>query len=364
VQIKGLPPLDRLEPIWRDLEARAKAPFFLSWNWIGAWLAQSGAQPALLVVLRKNLIVGLGLIGRQGPRFGLLHLPRIHLNQAGVPGIDCVCIEFNDLLVDQNYAMGARTACLAALADCSAGLGELSWREMCWSASPLSTQHMPVHPNLIIEKRKSSLSPYVDLDRVRENGSDLYTLSANTRRQIRRAIRLYQAKGDLRIKRASTKEDAFAWLEELQRLHQARWTARGKPGAFARPFFNHFLQKLIEQGLGEGVVDVLRVSAGQYELGYLFNFVYRGCVSNYQSGFRFEPHGYYKPGLVAHVLAVQHYSRSKPEIKKYSFLEGASQYKKSLSTNSEELCWYVYRPRSRFFRLRKMIAALANHQNP
>ena len=54
-------------------------------------------------------------------------------------------------------------------------------------------------------------SPYVDLNAVRDKGSDLCALlSPNERRQIRRAIRLYEAMGELRIERASTKEEALA----------------------------------------------------------------------------------------------------------------------------------------------------------
>jgi CelD/BcsL family acetyltransferase involved in cellulose biosynthesis len=165
--------------------------------------------------------------------------------------------------------------------------------------------------------------------------------------------------GDLCIERASTKEDALAWLGELRRWHQARWTSRGQPGAFACPFFERFLRGLVERGLGEGVVDILRVNAGRHELGYLYNFVYRDRVSNYQSGFQFGPDGRHKPGLVAHALAVQYYASNNPSLRKYGFLAGATQYKRSLSTGSEELSWYAYRRRSRLSGLTKAIAVIA-----
>ena len=61
-----------------------------------------------------------------------------------------------------------------------------------------------------------------------------------------------------------------------------------------------FLRALIDRGFSKGVIDILRITAGGHELGYLYNFVYRDRVSNYQSGFQFGPDGRYKPGLVAH----------------------------------------------------------------
>ena len=220
---------------------------------------------------------------------------------------------------------------------------------------------MPVHKGLVLEKRKAMLSPYVDLSTVRRLGCDVPNLlSANTRYQIRRAIRLYEGMGALNLERATTSAEGLVWLEKLIRLHQLRWTSKGKAGAFARPFFARFLRSLVEKGLERRVVDIVRVRAGEYELGYLCNFVYGDRVSNYQSGFQFEPDSRYKPGLVAHSLAVQHYAIAIPQLTKYSFLAGATQYKKSLSTGSEELWWYAYRPTSKLAGLTtKMIVAIA-----
>jgi CelD/BcsL family acetyltransferase involved in cellulose biosynthesis len=359
-EIKPLPPVQQLEPLWRDLEARAESSFFLSWHWIGTWLAESGVQPALLVALRKDVAVGLALIGQDCPRLGPLRFPRIHLNQAGIADLDCVYIEYNDLLIDRVDAEATRAACLEALTNSCAGIGGLQWQEMRWAASAIPAEHMPFHRNTVMEKTKAAPSPYVDLDAVRSKGGDLCSLlSANTRRQIRRAVRLYETMGELRFERASTKEKALAWLKRLKLLHQARWLSRSETGAFALPFFECFLKRLIEQGLGEGVVDILRLSAGRLELGYLFNFVYRDRVYNYQSGFQFGPTGRHKPGLVAHALAVRHYASSDMRLRKYSFLAGATQYKRSLSSGSEELYWYVYRPTSRLLKLKKALAAIA-----
>src|SRR5262249_21321956 len=205
------------------------------------------------------------------------------------------------------------------------------------------------------EKEKTSVSPYVGLDAVRKNGNDLCALlSSNTRRQIRRAVRLYQAMGELRIDRASTKREALGWLEQLRCLHQARWVL----GAFSHPFFERFLRRLVEQGFENGVVDILRVSAGQYDFGYLYNLVYRDRVSSYQSGFRFGPDGRYKPGLVAHTLAVNLYARRTCRLRTYSFLAGASQYKNSLSTGREQLYWYTYRPAFWLSPLQKATSAI------
>ena len=354
VQINPLPPLEQLKAMWQRLEARAEPSFFLSWHWIGTWLAETRLNPALLVALRNDVIVGLALIGQVCPR--LPRRPTIYLNQSGLPDFDCVYIEYNDILLDSTCVSATRAACLAAFSDRPSIFGGRRWREMHWAASAVPPEQMPVHRNAIMKKSKKSVSPYVDLDKVRCKGGDLLTvLNANTRRQIRRAIQLYEAMGELRLDPASTKQEALAWFEALRGLHQARWTSRGQLGAFARPFFERFSRRLLERGFGEGSVDILRLRAGRHEIGFLYNFVYRDRVSNYQCGFQFGPDGRHKPGLVAHALAIRHYASVNPRLMKYSFLAGPTQYKTSLATDFEVLCWYTYRPASRLMRVARLI---------
>ena len=47
----------RARQIWCELEARADAPYFLSWGWIENWLAclPPSARPELAVIGREKL---------------------------------------------------------------------------------------------------------------------------------------------------------------------------------------------------------------------------------------------------------------------------------------------------------------------
>ena len=201
-QIVPLPPLDRLKSMWRDLEGRAEPSYFLSWHWIGAWLSESGARPVLLVALRHNVIVGLALIGEDRPRF---RRPTLYLNQAGAAEFDTVYIEYNDFLVDRTEAKATRAACLAALCDNSSAIGQC--REIRWVACAIPAENMPRHRNMALKKYLSLFSPYVDLNAVRGRGNDLAALlSANTRYQIRRSIRLYEEMGELRTRAGCNKK--------------------------------------------------------------------------------------------------------------------------------------------------------------
>lgn len=342
--LEVLPRIDVLQAMWRDLERRSNATFFLSWDWIGTWLAESGAQPLLMVARRRSEIVGLGLLHLKTRRLGPVSFDKLFLHQAGDARFDCVAIEFNDFLLDNRCQDDARIACLTELLRVHRARAP-RWRELHWAGAPSDLARALSAVDVRVQIYHTALSPCLDLELLRREGRDyLEVLSRNARYGIRRSMRLYQDQwGPLTITAAASIEDSVRWLEELRRLHQAHWEAKDKPGAFGTPFFGHFLRTLIA-GPSKRHVDLLRICVGDQPIGYLCNFVYGGCVMNYQSGFLYGPDGRYKPGLVSHALAVRHYVDTRPDAQEYSFLAGDAQYKRSLSTTAKQLYWYVIRP--------------------
>ena len=135
--------------------------------------------------------------------------------------------------------------------------------------------------------------------------------------------------------RAATVECAHRFLASLKPLHSARWQSLEKASGFDNPAFEPMLKELITGGVPSGVVDVLRISAGERRLGYLFNFAYRGVVMNYTSGFDYAEDQRLKPGLVSHLMAIE--AADAAGAQSYKFLAGGGRYKDSLSTDSEEL---------------------------
>jgi len=72
-------------------------------------------------------------------------------------------------------------------------------------------------------------------------------------------------------------------------------------------------------------------------LGYLYNFLYAGTVSNYQSGFSYLDDNRHRPGLLAHGFAIeQALSRG---LQRYDFLAGDSPYKQRLGEDAGQLSW-------------------------
>ena len=311
---------------WRAFETRADCSFFQSWTWTGCLAEQRFDRPVLLEVGIDGEVAALALFNRRRRA--------LFLGETGDPAWDAVFIEHNGPLI-------ARDRDRAALIQ--AGLRAAATRHLVLSGVDEATRLAASDLSGAVRVRQTRPAPYVDYAAL-PAGPYSASLSGNTRYQIRRSDRRYAAAGELRIERAGSVAEAHEFLAALAALHQRYWQARGRPGAFAGAHFTRFHHALIERAMPAREVDLLRVSAGRSVIGFLYNFVHRGHVHAYQSGFDYqgaEPHQ--KPGLTSHRLAIELY-RSEG-MRRYDFLGGEDRYKTSLANASATLHWLEVLPR-------------------
>lgn len=336
---------DDLAPIaamWRELQSRAEHPFFLDWAWIGAWLAEAGREALILTGSAGGRVVLLGAL-MPGVRRDVLPVHGLHLHQVGDDAYDVITMEYNGFLVDPGWAGRAEAAAIDFLLDGRAIAGrrrdELYLRGISGPFDPAALRR---DLTCVIVSRQPSWQ--VDLAGLRAAGRPyLDGLSANTRYQIRRAIRLYAARGPVVAERAGDVAEGLAFLDGLKALHQRYWRGRGELGAFGFPFFERFQRRLIADLLPVGAVELLRVRAGADEIGYLYNFMHQGRVLAYQSGFNYEADPRLKPGLVSHALAIARHLEEGAAC--YDFMAGDARYKASLGAPGPHMdYWRVERP--------------------
>lgn len=348
VTIEPLPPLLEVERDWRELESRSDRSFFISWSWIGTWLAAlpSHVRPELLRVQSQGRTVALGvLVRRLLRRHGVLLSRALFLNCTGDPQLDALTIEYNGLLSERGFEQEAAHSSVEFL------LSRGDWDE--WFLDGLQD---PGRFNRVLESgvrwvsRRHNKCHYVDLEALRRSGGEyLGLLGSKTRHNIRRSMREYETLGPLVLECAATPEQACAFLFRLGQLHQAYWQSKGLPGSFANPFFVEFHLRLVRSLFANGSIQLLCLRAGNEIVGYIYNLVDRGRVYNYQSGFNYDlcpkPNG--RPGLVAHAYAVE-FNRAQGHLC-YDFMAGDSEYKQSLGVGSTDMIWLVaQRTRLRF----------------
>ena len=342
-----LPPLAALEPLWKDLERRASASFFLSWHWMGTWLHWLPPEAAvqMLQVEHGGVVVGLAFLARRVlRRHHLLWSRAMFLNRSGDPALDEISIEHNGILAARGREADVARAAVRHLIEREKRWDELFLDGMGEPAVLAETPFDGARVRIL----KQGLARSVDLAALRDSNrpfADL--LGPNTRYQVRRSHKELERLGPVALDEARDRVQARAYLERLRELHQGYWRARGMPGSFAKPAFGTFHEQLIDREFDSGVVQLLRLTAGGRELGYLYNHVYERRVYSYQSGFAYpeaNPGQHYRPGLVAHALAIEHNAARDYDV--YDFLAGDSDFKRRLATGSEPLAWMVVqRPR-------------------
>jgi CelD/BcsL family acetyltransferase involved in cellulose biosynthesis len=206
-------------------------------------------------------------------------------------------------------------------------------------------------------------SGVIDLNALRQSNQDyLGTLSSNTRYQIRRALKLYGERGPVTLTAAKTEKEFAQYFGALRNLHQKYWISRGDRGAFGYNFLNDFHEEIALTRGPLGEVELLRIAAGDFEIGYLYNFTYRGQVGAYLSGFAYEDDSKLKPGLVSHYLAVERHLKGDARV--YDLLAGDMQYKRSLAMSTPPMYWAdLQQPRLKL-RLEDMLRAVKNRLKP
>ncbi len=334
---RGLTDGRELAKDWCDLAARADGGFFLSWDWIGCWLECIDTDVTLVEGRADGRIVALGLLcsaKRNG--FGGRDGTAVYLHQTGDPAADRIAIEYNGFLLDRAVAKeGASQALSALVAD-----GGLEWDSLFLRGLSQEFADAIVAGNYPARLRSRSPTAQVDLAALRATGQEfLERCSANTRAQVRRAIRQYEARGELRLEAASTVPQAQEFLGELGVLHQRYWADRGGDGAFSSDFFATFHKRLIEICHPKGRAELLRLSAGDTAIAYLYNFIDGKTVHYYSSGFLYEDDNRLKPGLVAHALCIERHLAAGRD--RYDFMAGEARYKTSLGEPGPDILAYV-----------------------
>jgi len=341
VSISPCPSLALLGPVWSALEERSEGSAFVSWAWIGALLAQAAAPALLAEVWEDQRLIGLAILGRPRPAPRPWEAATLHLNESGVASADAIMIEYNAVLAEAGREAPVADALLRAL---TRQTGVPRWDELYLSgvdgAWGERCQRLGLDCRLV---RPPQAAPFSDLAAA-PGGDPGSMLSRNTRQKVQRSTRFFAALGPLSLARPTGADEALSWFDDLERLHTRSWQARGKPGAFAVPEFGRFHRQMIGAQFERRRVDLLCLRAGTTPLGYLYALRGRDTVLAYQSGFLYHADPRWRPGLVAHVMAMRLYRAE--GIATYRFLAGDARYKRSLSTGCDELFWMVASRRS------------------
>jgi CelD/BcsL family acetyltransferase involved in cellulose biosynthesis len=265
------------------------------------------------------------------------------LNETGLQPLDTITIQKQGVLYDSEsqYLNGALQKLFSK--------PNSEWDELICN-SITQEQFELLHQlrnNVYLELMEQTGSYYVDLDKVREHGL-LGLVSKNKKNQIKQSLKAYSKIGAVSVSLAQNCEQAKQAMDALVGLHQKYWQGKGLKGSFANPFFKQFHYQMVTRNFDAESVQLLTVRCGSRIIGVLYNFIHQHNVYFYQCGFDYSSDNKFRPGLVSHYLAIEHYA--KQYFSRYDFLTGESRYKASLSTNQEQVYSVkVQRKKIRFY---------------
>ena len=322
-----------LKADWQDLEHRAEPTVFLSWQWLGHWLATYKPAARVLKVTEGERIIGLGLLVETSERrHGVLKSQCLRLHQTGQRLQDQIWIEYNGFLSEKGEEDLVAAASLKYICE------ELpEWDEFIVGAIDSAdadryAQLTGLHKHI----RWEAPCFGVDLDALRRGGVHyLDTLSRNTRYQINRCERRYQKRGQVQLQRPDSVQGALELFDRIGPRHLQRWGTGADQSGFANPEFVHFHRELIRTQWAEGGVDLVSLMAGNQEIASYYNLLHKGVVYFYLGGMETEADNRLKPGLLGHALCIEDYRHH--GFHYYDFMGGDERYKANLGQLHRQL---------------------------
>ena len=332
------PRAPEVERIWRELDEPNSRSFFTSWGWMENWLACLPPEYLpRLAVLRDSHGKALTAFFLRDARLTRLRMVKsnaLYFNCTGNQRFDNLTIEYNGVV--------GREMSISQLIDHVPG----NWDEMFLPALRSDAFHgleEVVYRGYRVRIERTVPAHMVELARVRESGY-IPLLGKKTRAHIRKSQR---EAGNVETEFATDVPSALSIYRDMVALHQAQWTARGEPGAFADPWFDRFHRRLIADRFAHGEIQLVRLRNQDGPLAALYSFIHHGRVLQYQSGRALVENENVKPGYLAHTAAIEHAAKAGHSL--YDFMGGDVHYKECLATSSTSLVWCrVQRLRLRF----------------
>ena len=327
---------------WRQLiDACANPSITVTWPWLRTWWEVFGndARRLRVVLVRdgERLVGAAPLLLRTAPRrhYKVLSLRRMELLASGEERGAPICSDYIGWPVIAGYESAVVDAVLDVL------LGELrgEWDEVVlpdMAADAVVTgalQARPAARGLLLAEEKRE--PAAVLDLAPSWDAMLERLGSGLRYKIRRGRRDFEAQGGS-YHAVAIGDDWQRAFDTLVTLHQARWQAKGQPGAFKHPKRLAFHRLVIPRLLEAGWLRLGVLSMPDGPLGAIYNTRYRGQVFFYQSGIRLTDQTHLRPGVLLHAYEIEDAIRAGAT--EYDFLKrGHSEYKDAWASRSRDL---------------------------
>lgn len=332
----------------RLLENSPNDSLTVTWEWLSSWWQAYGSARHMRIIAvweGETLIGAAPLLSRDAAHvyYGMLPFRRIEFLASGESPGDEVCSDYLDWI-----AAAGREAEIVALAldyltrDLAREWHEIQLPDVRGDSPTLKAlESASLSRGLAVETLSRDSSPYIKLPSNWEQY--LAGVSSSFRYKLRRGRRDFEQLGG-KYRVAESQSDIDELFPMLVRLHEARWNARGLPGAFVSKPRNRFHELILPLALQQGWLRLGVLTLPEGPIGAIYSFRYRGRVYFYQSGIAPQESSHLRPGTLLHSYEIE--SAIGAGCSEYDFLkQGGPDYKDDWANAAHELvCIRISRP--------------------
>ncbi|MCC7462537.1 MAG: GNAT family N-acetyltransferase [Gammaproteobacteria bacterium] len=318
---------------WNALLARSGADaVFLTWEWLSTWLDCGARQWQPLLVLVRN---GAGTLLGVGPFYFADYrlLGSLPVRVLRLAGDHPTGAEYGDIIAEREHEAPVCTAIGSALR-AERGRWDALWMPNVagWDGAPQRLRLLASAAGLQLRTRPIRFG-YIDLPATLADYENL--LSANRRQQIRRKRRNLLKVPAVALSSPNDAVRLDGALQDLFRLHHARWMTRGDPGTFERkPMQAEFYRRFAPVALANGWLRLHVLSHDGSARAVQYGYCYKGTFLQLQEGF--DPAYQADAGNVLRHYAIE--SSIAEGIRVYDFLGEMTEHKSRWQAKSRSGC--------------------------
>jgi CelD/BcsL family acetyltransferase involved in cellulose biosynthesis len=319
-KIHTIQEFEELKDKWDSLLEQSSNPnVFLTWEWLHAWweFYSDGYQLYILMALDQNEDI-LGIAP-----FCLTRISPIRLKVLRFLGTKEVCSDHLDFILRKGKEKETLSLFFDYLVENSKEWDLLDLTDFREDSPGLPlTQAWAEKNRFSFSLNPWTVCPYALLAETWEGF--LSGLSANSRKDIRRQLRLMEESGKVRYSSVKDGDKVIPMMDILFRLHSKRWSTVGEKGVFQRERFNRFHKKIAELFFDKGWLSIPYLTNGEDIFVIYYNFQYLNKIYAYQSGI--DPvWENFSPGTTALALTIR--EAISKGFTEFDFLRGEAQYK-------------------------------------
>lgn len=312
-----------IAPEWDDLLARSEQrSFFLGWHWNWLWWTHFAPADAGLSIIccrdGHGRLTGVAPLYRRRRRvLGLLPVRELLLLGTG---IEFKVSEHVGIFAARNTEAAVASAFAAALKD------DASWDRLCLHGVPQEssvTSALMRQVGIDAHATAPERAPYIDTS----GGWDAYkrTLGRSMRRNVEYYARRLSRQHDCVFEQAASADDVDRGIDDLIRLHQARWQAAGEPGVLGIPVVSSFMRASARAAYAAHQLRLWRLRIDGRVEAVLIGFADNGVLHYFQKGFN-PAYAADDLGTAMLGLCVKACCEDE-ELRAFDFMGGAADYK-------------------------------------